>query len=95
MKWTLLAIFLFTSACSTKGINTTLFLKEDDSRFYNIKDEDCLESGYQIKKHTKFKDKWVIITSYENCAIHKERVLKDFEPKQWLIKEPKMKESFK
>lgn len=78
-------ILVFLSGCSIKGVNTTMFLKEDGSRIYNLKGEDCLESGYQAVKAPNG-DTYRLITFYSNCDVHKERDMKDFEPQQWLIK---------
>lgn len=84
MKY-LIFCFLLTG-CSVKGINSTLFLKEDGSRLYNLDGQDCLESGYKISKMPDG-HYYRIVTYYKNCDIHKERQMEEFEPRQWGIKE--------
>lgn len=76
---------LFLTGCASKGINATLFLKEDDNRWYNLQGKDCLESGYQVMKNLDGDD-YRIVTYFSNCEVHRERTLKEFELKQWGVK---------
>lgn len=84
----LICCMFLLSGCASKGVNTTLFLKEDGKRFYNLKNEDCLESGYQVDKGPD--GQYRLITYFSNCDIHTERKMKEFEPKLWGIT-PKLK----
>jgi hypothetical protein len=79
----LLFIMLLLTGCAEKGVVATIFLKEIDSNIYNLKGELCLESGFQINKE-KEPDIYDLITYFNNCDIHLERRLKDFELKQWV-----------
>lgn len=83
MKYLLLALVL--TGCSSKYINATLFLKEDDSHWYNLQGKDCLNSGYQLIKNTDG-ETFRIVSYYSNCDVHSERTLKEFEIEQWVPK---------
>ena len=90
-----LSLLIVLTGCSTKGINTTLFLREEASRLKDLKGNECLESGYQVIKDRErpSEDKYILIVYYQNCDIHRERLLNAFEPAQWGIK-PKGKSGF-
>lgn len=96
MKHILSALILSVMlvGCSTKGVNATLFLQEEDSKLVDLAGATCLESGYQVMKHPALEDKFILITTYENCKVTKERVLRDFEPKQWPKTKAKMRVGF-
>lgn len=81
--WLFMGIFM--AGCSAHRVDTTLFLKEDSSLLYNLKGDTCLESGIQILKAPNG-ELYRMITIYENCDVHKARIMEEFEPKQWLIK---------
>jgi len=81
MKY-LAVLFIMLSGCVAKGVNTTIFLKEDSSRLYNLNGDDCLESGYQVIKTPNGKQ-YRLTYYYSNCDIHKDRILKEFEIKHW------------
>ena len=76
--------FCIVAGCSTKGVDATIFLKEDDSRWYNSQGKDCLESGYKIIKNDRG-DTYRIVTYFSNCEVEHERTLKEFELKQWIL----------
>lgn len=83
MKILFLSLILLSfSACSAKGINATLFLKEKDQRLVNLKGDACLESGQQIIKAPDG-EYYRMIHFYSNCDVHLNRKMEDFEPKQW------------
>lgn len=91
MKYLMTLILgIILTGCATKGVNTTMFLKEDYSRLYNLKGEECSESGYQVDKDRdeKVEEHHNLTTYYSNCDVHRVRRLQEFEPKQWGI-EPK------
>lgn len=77
MLLTLISLMIFIQACTAKT-GYTVFVKEDSRRFYNLHGEDCLESGYSLDQGGTR-----LITYYENCDFHSERLLKEFEIKQW------------
>lgn len=81
MKYLVLCLLL--TGCASKGINTTMFLKEDGSRLYNLKGDDCLESGYQVIKAPDGQQ-YRLTYYYSNCDVHRDRLLKEFEIKQWV-----------
>jgi len=81
MKYLFLALFL--SGCAPKG-TVTIFLKEEDNRFYNMKGENCVESGYVVSK-AEVSSGYLLRTTYYNCEVTKEHKLKDFEVKQWIL----------
>lgn len=76
MKYLLLALLL--SSCAPLRVNYTVFLKEDESTYYNLQGNECIESGYQLDEQGK-----QLITFYSNCDFHRYRLLKEFEPGQW------------
>lgn len=79
-------MLLSLSGCAYKGINATLFLKEDDSRLYNLQGTDCLVSGQQIIKAPDGQ-RYRLTTYFSNCDVHTDRYLKEFELKQWGVPE--------
>ena len=81
----ILTVVLLMSGCSVKGVNATMFLKEDGSRLYNLQGKDCLESGYQIIK-MQDGENYRLTYYYSNCDVHRDRELKEFELKDWAIK---------
>jgi hypothetical protein len=85
MKYFLLLSMLLPG-CMTHTGNTTLFLKEDNSRLYDLKAIDCIESGLQVvQDETGYK----LITYYKNCDVRRERHLDEIEVKQWIVKKSK------
>lgn len=91
LKSVLISLCLLLTGCASKGINATLFLKEDDSRIYNLKGDDCLISGYQVIKAPDGQ-RYRLTTYFSNCDVHTDRLLKEFELKDWGI-QPKKKGS--
>lgn len=75
---------LLLTGCASKGINTTMFLKEDTSRLYNLQGNDCIESGYQVIKAPSG-EKYRLTYYYSNCDIHRDRMLEEFELNQWSV----------
>jgi hypothetical protein len=73
-----LVLCLLLAGCGGARVNYTVFLKEEESRLYNLKGDDCTVSGFQLDK-----DGTKLTTYYGNCEIHSERKLKEFEPEQW------------
>lgn len=89
MKRNLLSLFLLfsTLGCATLEPDYTIFLKEERFTIKNLKDEECLESGYQIRRQP---DKSYRLTVYyENCDVHTYRLLKEREKGQWILPESK------
>ena len=79
-------LLLSTLGCgATKGVNATLFLKETDTRFYDLKGNSCLVSGYDIKPNLGT-DTFRLVTYFANCDVREERTLKEFELKIWGVK---------
>jgi len=76
VKYLLLVLLL--SSCSPLRANYTVFLREDESIYYNLQGNRCIESGYELDKQGK-----ELITFYSNCEFHKYRLLKEFELNQW------------
>lgn len=92
---TKLLIFLFltfsAAGCgATKGVNATLFLKETDSRFYNLKGVSCMVSGYDVKPN-RGTETFRLVTYFSNCDVREERTLKEFELPHWGVNKPKGK----
>lgn len=86
---TKLLTFLFLTSilvgCASKRVSTTIFLKETDRRFTNIKGHNCLVSGYDVKPN-KDSNTYRLTTYYSNCDIRETRTLEEFEVMQWAKK---------
>lgn len=65
-----------------------MFLREEAARLKDLKGNECLESGYQVMKDRERpnEEAYILIVTYSNCDVHKERLMKSFEPVQWGIK---------
>lgn len=79
-------LLILLSGCTLKGLNTTLFLKEDDKRLYSVYGGECMESGYVVKKELNAENIYSLTSSYSNCSIESIRTLKEYEIKDWGIK---------
>lgn len=78
MKWWLLLVL---TGCSLKASNTTIFLKERNTRIYNLSGEECLVSGYYLTN--LWGTQYRLVTVFENCDVRHERILDEVELKQW------------
>lgn len=83
-----MGILLGVTGCSTHKVNATLFLKETDRRFYDLHNNACLVSGYDVKPNLD-SDTYRLVTYFSNCDVREERTLQEFEVQQWGIKKNK------
>lgn len=83
MKTILISLALFVMGCATLQPDYTIFLREDQYKIKNLKDELCIESGYQLRKQ---KDgSYRLTVYYLNCDVHAYRLLREEEHKQWIL----------
>lgn len=73
---------MLLSACSTRLINTRIFLKEEEVSFFNLKGDTCLQSGIDIYKSDARFD-YSMRETYKNCDLIMERDLREYELEQW------------
>lgn len=80
-------IFLSLCGCATLEPDYTIFLKEEQWNIRNLQGDNCIESGYQIRKQKD--ESYRLTVFYENCDVHTYRLLKEREKEHWILpKEP-------
>ena len=74
--------------CAVMEPDYTIFLKEEQWNIKNLKGDNCIESGYQIRKQKD--ESYRLTIYYENCDVHTYRLLREREKQHWGIpQEPK------
>jgi len=80
----LVLTLIFLSACTSKTVNATLFLKEKDQYLVNLKGNVCIESGQIINKAPDG-ETYRMVHVFRNCDVRLNRQMEEFELKQWAI----------
>ena len=100
IKW-LIYCFLLVLICFSilgcapiKGVNSVIFLTQRQYHLYNSKNEDCIVSGYQIKREPGKKERYRFTTYFANCDTWESRYLEEFELKQWPLPKPIKKDTY-
>jgi hypothetical protein len=77
----LLFILIITVSCGTSLKDTTVFYKQKNLQYKNLKGENCIQSGIKI-----YEKRLKLVEYYKNCNMQIIRKLESHELKYWGIK---------